>query len=314
MILNYIEYEFINAVGIDYKDGCYHAIKDNEIMKLVITSNVRPRKTNEATDFSDGTSNNKVFTSSNYVLNIATKQNGRKEFKEIRVVNNNMLYTMKETFVGTNNLKEVAITAGEYDKDDQVIVKVKLKDRFQPDVFMKTYIMRPGLSYSKPCYIDCTKKSSRLYDVGSIVGHYLEESVTSFYKTTSNDYLFLLKKCIDYSYLFPNDLKDLFKGMLVVFESLYKLALDRYKEQAPIENPDIIELRRKIDGYEKRMNHKFREALNKRLAEPDLSEIEKLDIKRQYDRWLKEFQQELQIDVRTIFELPCEENEIQRNK
>ncbi len=172
MILNIIEYEFINAVGIDYKEGCYYVTKNNEVMKLLTTSKVDPRTINEYTDFYDGTSNTKVFTSSNCVLNIANKQNGRKILKEIRVVNNNRLYTMKETFMGTNNLIEVTITAGEYDKDDQVIVKVRFKDRFQPDVFMKTYIMRPGLRYSEPCYIDCTKKSSRLYDVWNIEGRY----------------------------------------------------------------------------------------------------------------------------------------------
>lgn len=306
MNLNYIDYEFLKVLGINRDRSCFYIEKDKEVMKLLAISKVDPRKTGEVTDFFDGTFSTRVFTSSNCVLNVANKQNGKQYLKEIRVVSNNMLYTMKEIFEGYNKLKEVTITAGEYDKDDQVIVKVRFKDRFQPAVLMKTYIMRSGLNYAEPCYIDCTKNSSRLFDVGGIDGQYREEPVTGLHKATSRDYLFLLKESIDYSYLFPDNLKAFFRSMLSVFDLLYKRADERHKEQAP--------MRIKLDDYEKRMNRKLKEALKKRLEDPNLSETEKLDINKQYNRWLEEFHQELRIDVRTVLELPCEEGEIQHNK
>lgn len=313
MDINLFEIVFLEALGIDTNKDIFYARYDKEELKLFGKCDLQQKNRIEFTDFYDGTSNTRVYTSTNYVLNVVKKENKKQTLKEIRVIKDNIIYTLKQTLVGYK-LKEMTISAGEYGKSDQTIVKMRPRDKFQPNVFLKTYILRPEVSYAIPCYIDCTKQSSKLVDVGDIVGHYREEFVSGFYKTTSNDYLFLLKENIEESYLYPDNLKEFFKSMLPLFEMVYKHLLDKGYSQLKDETSDIDELHKKLDNYERRMQRRLKEELSKRLSDNELSEIEREDIRKQYEKWLNEFQQELQVEARTIDEISSMEDKIQHNK
>ena len=311
-MLNDIELEFLKQLNIHQKGNIF--IKDGEVLSYFGSCNLPRRKITELTDFKDGLANTRVYCKDKCVLNIASLEKEKESLKAVRVVNKNMLFSLKETFI-KGKLTEITISSGKYDGMDETIIKMQLKDKYHKDVFLKAYIMRLTSKNTYPCYIECNDKNVKAYDCGDPTGVYLQEPVVDLFHTTSRDFATLLEEILKYRCLTTDGSKEFFLKIMPVFTLIYDIARNNFKEadKPQIEVHDVVQARHSIVSVGGKRNGKIKTEAKLRLDDDGLSSVEKRALYDQYMNLQEQLDQEMQVDIHTVFELnPDETNTRQK--
>lgn len=302
--LNNIETAFLEQLDIKKKEDLL--FNKDGLLEYFGTCKLSSNKSNLLTDFEDGMADTRVYCRGNFVLNFATLEKETKSLRAIRVVNNGMLFQLKETFV-KGKLTEIIISAGVYGDIEETIIKMVLKDRFQADVFLKAYIMRMTSKITHPCYIDCSEKNARLFDSGDAsCTHRRVEPACEQLKTSNRDFIILLTEVLNRKSFADKKGTNFFLKIMPFFTLIYDTARDSFRKpkrpQTVIKN--VMDSRNGVlSAYGKRENAIKSEAKQRVFSDDKISDIEKKALYAQYIKMLELLKQEGQIDIRTVFEV-----------